>query len=1628
MNASTSLSSLYSTSAPNDEPGRVDVKATRNRAASNSSSLYAPSPIPIDRPQGSDLAYLRYQSSSRPSFGDEGMQTSSPTKRNIFGRERKASNTSLTRPDRGTLFSNAARTALSNSPLGRGLRQDSSSSTSYSLYSKSQSDLHSKPDFPSPISGTVDLPKISSVSYTPNSTVGVLSATPPSGDPNFLRSPTRSVAFSRSVDDLNRGLTPPPPLSPAALSAQGVPTTSTSDQGGNWGEHGVAANSRARASDVGTLRPDARRFDRSLNVGAATVGVGLSNVPMSLPSPTFSNASVRESAADGANRSSEYARHQRKTSRPLNNTAEAAAARVRPETERPTLAPGVTFDGLLNRNTHISMSIHQLAEGSGGGLRGGGREKEINKGWKPYRVILRDGKLHFFKPSNALAEEIKTLFPVSVVPEASASEASDGKGLSVDDIQRNKLSTRDLLAATSTTQHAESRNTQRRNLNESRLSAIMDAEEPAQAGADRWERFGRHEDLQLAESDVEPPTWAARIQGGSVDALSHEFVFATQSQGPPSEQECGTLLFAILLTLRRTRRPIQAFLFAIQKWATMALSSSSGATGSPDLVTDNTPESAFQEAVRSRLSQVANSDVVALAEEQARPSVLHALEDIIRDSLPPSFNEEQVTARLAKLSESQTSTASQEHTKTVDHTPVALTAAAFLKIDPAEFARQIHIFHASQLNSATLEERSMLRLVGNTSDIECKLLSFDWNHPHFLTRLVLEHILGNPAKASSPDEGSQQETKERATILRHWIAVASSLLRLQNIPAWLAICSALCSRAVTRLTLTWHFVASTDRMLVTNEWALLLGKLGWTEGADAQTSSLIEEAPFIKWSLAPSHTRTGSARNCLPYLGNAVLQARALPPLDASSGFLAINETSEVAVRIWDVEQSWRSSTLCASTVRPAHPRDEEMQHALYDLFRFKAPVGMANERKARRMTALFRGAVPRSLMSSSATPSEGIVRSFGELISLVPAHKPSSTVLCGSSRVSAWRNNQRSFVFNLSPPDGGHVLLQAHSAAEAHAWIQAIERASKEFAHAIPSGADMIKKGSAGGQSSVAKPANAPVVSLYGTDIKVLAEHEGRSVPVGLARMLEEVEKRGLREQGIYRISGAKSTIEALKLAFTQYPADSINLSQGEFSDVHTITGAIKQWFRDLPEPAVPFQSYHGLIEAERKENEEDRLYAIRDIIWDFPRAHFELLKRISEHLALVCDEGTHNLMAPHNIGLVFGTSLLNPPPGPSSVAESFGNIGKAAHIVKIILTMHEWLFEPEPEAEAEAEAEALPPLQADTDSPAEGDNEAGQERQELSGHHGGHAKEDEAGTDILGTDKMEDVLPSSALSQDEQAPHSLARTVDRDHASDESVATSQAVDPTDAEGNLTLQAAAPTLPLKSVSQASSDESRESSHDPAQRWLDNPLLTVDEGTIDSHASDSSMMRAVLGAHPTTHLQPGARQKHEPTTTDSTVTASEQIDQEAPPPPVLARPESRPSISRTSSSHQVFLDVEEDSSSSQASQQQSQQPRSPASAGRREHVVESVYLDATDAIGILHTPFDELKEEDEQEERETQEAEAEDGHQMEAPKQEYSNEGATNASEENRAGLDKSTLRAPEAPPAGGKLTNKVSA
>lgn len=42
--------------------------------------------------------------------------------------------------------------------------------------------------------------------------------------------------------------------------------------------------------------------------------------------------------------------------------------------------------------------------------------------------------------------------------------------------------------------------------------------------------------------------------------------------------------------------------------------------------------------------------------------------------------------------------------------------------------------------------------------------------------------------------------------------------------------------------------------------------------------------------------------------------------------------------------------------------------------------------------------------------------------------------------------------------------------------------------------------------------------------------------------------------------------------------------LSEDWSSDINVVSGALKLWFRELPEPLLTYGLYHGFIEAARK------------------------------------------------------------------------------------------------------------------------------------------------------------------------------------------------------------------------------------------------------------------------------------------------------------------------------------------------------------------------------------------------------------------------------------------------------------
>lgn len=387
----------------------------------------------------------------------------------------------------------------------------------------------------------------------------------------------------------------------------------------------------------------------------------------------------------------------------------------------------------------------------------------------------------------------------------------------------------------------------------------------------------------------------------------------------------------------------------------------------------------------------------------------------------------------------------------------------------------------------------------------------------------------------------------------------------------------------------------------------------------------------------------------------------------------------------------------------PEHPapRSTTPHSPLYNLFHpsqsstsllpsSSAPP--ATERRARRVTALFRSSGPLRGGTSSITGSDrDTPRSVEELLRVVPSSsKPAHKIKIGRSTVSAAPSADRAHVFHLTSIDGGRHVFQTPTAADLSTWIRVIDHAAAMFDPA-PS--------SFGNRPRSSSHSTTTVSPIFGVELATLAEREGSAVPLAIETLFCQIESRHLREVGIYRVSGAKSTINALKKALDTEPLSSIDVGGGEFSDPHTISGVIKQWYRDMPEPVVPFAFYHHLITAEQLDDPAQLRSVFRAIIHRFPEAHYVLLRRTIQHLTRVAAESKANSMPPHNLGLVFGTSLLNPP-GADPVVLGMSNIGRAAHVVKIMIEDFDMLFdEPPPpvvgralnptEAEAEVETE---------------------------------------------------------------------------------------------------------------------------------------------------------------------------------------------------------------------------------------------------------------------------------------------------------------------------------------------------
>nr|XP_046263783.1 rho GTPase-activating protein 12-like isoform X8 [Scatophagus argus] len=164
----------------------------------------------------------------------------------------------------------------------------------------------------------------------------------------------------------------------------------------------------------------------------------------------------------------------------------------------------------------------------------------------------------------------------------------------------------------------------------------------------------------------------------------------------------------------------------------------------------------------------------------------------------------------------------------------------------------------------------------------------------------------------------------------------------------------------------------------------------------------------------------------------------------------------------------------------------------------------------------------------------------------------------------------------------------------------------------------------------------------VFGCSLSSLCHRESSSVPSFVKMCIDHVENNGLCVDGLYRVSGNLAVIQKLRFAVNH--DEKVNLLDGKWEDIHVTTGALKMYFRELPEPLFTYALFHDFVSAIKIPDYKHRVQSIKELVRQLPKPNHDTMQALFKHLRKVIDYGEENRMTTQSVAIVFGPTLLRP------------------------------------------------------------------------------------------------------------------------------------------------------------------------------------------------------------------------------------------------------------------------------------------------------------------------------------------------------------------------------------------------
>lgn len=176
--------------------------------------------------------------------------------------------------------------------------------------------------------------------------------------------------------------------------------------------------------------------------------------------------------------------------------------------------------------------------------------------------------------------------------------------------------------------------------------------------------------------------------------------------------------------------------------------------------------------------------------------------------------------------------------------------------------------------------------------------------------------------------------------------------------------------------------------------------------------------------------------------------------------------------------------------------------------------------------------------------------------------------------------------------------------------------------------------------EMSLRRNPSAKPCGVFGLKLSHVLKKEKRNIPFLISSCVREVEKRGLQELGVYRVSGSASDLQKLKRVFETNPYEAEQLIKE--IDIHSVTGILKLYLRELPEGLFTDELYPKFLEAFSTSDAEGKSEGLLNLFNSLPDANKTIVIYLIDHMVKIVKEEAENKMSLQNVATVFGPTLL--------------------------------------------------------------------------------------------------------------------------------------------------------------------------------------------------------------------------------------------------------------------------------------------------------------------------------------------------------------------------------------------------